>query len=378
MAKRANGEGSVYQQKSDGRWVAKIPLPNGTYKRYYFKTQREASRKHRETMAEVLRGSPLPDGRQRVAQFLTDWLEGVRPSLRATTYKRYHLDVRRINATLGRMYLADLTPQVIQQFLNDLYAQGLSARSVVHCRAVLRVALAQAESWNLIGRNPASEKRVKTPRVQSRAAPEITPAGAMAIVDAFRDHPLEGLVITAIVTGLREGELLGMRWEDVDLDAGVLKVRHQLQRIDGQRLLTEPKSEMGRRAIPVPPFVVEALRKLRVRQLEERMIAGPRWQDTGHVFTSRVGTLLDASNVLHRFQRRLADAGIPRMTIHDLRHAAGALMEALAIPPRTRMEYLGHSQISLTMNTYTRSSLDLKREVADRMDALFRPRINQG
>jgi integrase len=306
----------------------------------------------------------MPAGRPiTVAKFLEDWYAAVEPSLRPTTYRRYGFDVRRITARLGRYRLTDLTPQIVQRFIVDLHAEGLSARSVGHCRRVLCVALNQAENWNLLARNPAAGKRARLPRVQPRDVPALTPETAQATVAAFAGHALEALVITAMITGLREGELLGLHWEDVDLDKGTITVRQQLQRIAGERVLTEPKSRMGRRVLPVPAFVVEALRRQKVRQLEDR-IKARRWEDSGHVFTSAVGTPLEASNTVHRFQKRLAAAGLPRMTVHDLRHAAASLMEAMGIPPRTRMEYLGHSQIALTLGTYTHSNPELMREVA--------------
>jgi integrase len=257
------------------------------------------------------------------------------------------LDVRRISDAIGRVKLSGLTPQRIQTFPNELSMQGLSPRSVHHCRAVLRAALAQAENWNLIARNPAAGKRVVSPRADKHEVPALSISEAHAIIDAFAGHPLEGLVHTALGTGWRQGELLGLRWEDVDLVGGTLAVRMQLQRVNGRRTLVEPKSYQRRRVVPVPPGIGEVLRQQRSRQLEARLLAGARWKETGHVFTSTVGTPLEASNVTHRFQKQLAKAGLPRMRFHDLRHGTASILLQQGLSLREIMEILGTPRSAL-------------------------------
>lgn len=365
--RRAAGEGSIFQRK-DGRWVAKVPLPDGKTKSYYHATQREARDRLTIARREVQQGLPLPDNRQTLGTFLNQWLETVKkPNVRALTYRRYALDVKRISGALGKRKLSEVTPQVIQAFLNDLSASGLSPATVRHTRAVLRSALTQAENQNLIARNPAAGKRVTLPRDEGHEVAALSPEGARAIVVAFEHHPLGALVYTALATGLRQGELLGLRWQDVDLDGRTLTVRYQLQRIAGTLTLVEPKSKRSRRTLALPTGAVEILRAHRIQQVEARLLAGSEWRDTGHVFATTVGTPLDNSNVGHRFVAQLAKAGLPRMRFHDLRHGAASLLIAEGADLRRVMEQLGHSQISLTANTYAHLTAAVMRDNADRL-----------
>lgn len=155
-----------------------------------------------------------------------------------------------------------------------------------------------------------------------------------------------------MVIGLRQGEALGLRWQDIDLDRGLLTVARQLQRIDGKLILTEPKTPRSRRTLQLPAVAIEALRAHKLRQLEERLAAGPAWQDSGLVFTTAIGTPLDARNVVRHFHRLLAKAGLPRMPFHNLRHTAASLLLAQGLDIRVVQHVLGHSQISLTANLY--------------------------
>jgi integrase len=170
--------------------------------------------------------------------------------------------------------------------------------------------------------------------------------------------------------GLRQGEILGLRWSDVDVETSTLRVAQALQRVNGRLEFVEPKSRRSRRTIPMPPTVARALRAHRSRQLEERIAVGPRWRESDLVFTTSIGTPLDSRNVTRRFQAALERASLPRLRFHDLRHTAASLMLAQGVPARVVMETLGHSQISLTMNTYSHVVPALQREAADRMDVV--------
>lgn len=183
----------------------------------------------------------------------------------------------------------------------------------------------------------------------------------------------EGVILPAgpiaILTGLRQGELFGLRWQDVDLINGVLTVRNALQRIDGVPVLVEPKTARSRRTIALPNGAVLALKEQRRRQAEERLAAGSRWNDWELVFATTIGTPLDAHNVTHRLQRILADAGLPRQRFHDLRHLCATLLFMQGVSPRVVMEQLGHSQIGLTRNNYAHVMPTMLRDAAGALDA---------
>ena len=182
---------------------------------------------------------------------------------------------------------------------------------------------------------------------------------------------MRALWITALGTGCRQGELLALRWEDVDLVAGRLRVRSTLARVDGKLVLLEPKTERSRRTVMLPEVVVGALQAHRTRQKMERLVAGSRWVDSGHVFTTTIGTPLEAAVVTRAFQRALARAGLPKSRFHDLRHAAATFALSQGFTLEDVKNLLGHSSIVLTSNTYGHVLEQRQRQVARGMDTVL-------
>ncbi|MBF6613953.1 MAG: site-specific integrase, partial [Chloroflexi bacterium] len=211
---------------------------------------------------------------QTLGQFLATWLEdSVRPTVRPKTYDSYAQVVRLyIEPELGRVQLGKLTPQQIQHLLNKLLKMGLAPRTVRYCHAILKIALGRAYKWSLVPRNVA--QLVDAPRSRRYEMRSLTPEEARVFLNTVRGDRLEALYSVAIALGLRQGEALGLRWEDVDMDKCTLRVRYALQRIDGKPQLVEPKTQKSRRTIFMPQVTVNALRTHRVRQLEERLAAG--------------------------------------------------------------------------------------------------------
>lgn len=374
MSKRGMGEGSIYKRK-DGRWAATIDLGwlDGRRKRktFYGNTRRKVQEQLTIALRDVQQGFPIASERQSLRQFLEYWLtESVKPTVRPRTFQSYDEIVRlHIMPSLGRTPLVKLTPQAVQSLINEKLDSGLSPRRVQYIHAVLRRALGQAEAWSLIPRNVA--KLVKPPRVERFEIQPFTPEEARAFLSAIQGDRLEALYTVALAVGLRKGEALGLKWDDVDLEAGTIMIRFSLQRIEGELKLVEPKSAKSRRTIAMPAISVNALRAHRARQLEERLVAGSVWQESGFTFTTPVGTPLDGPNVSRHFHRTLKKAGMSRQRFHDLRHTAASLMLVQGIHPRVVMETLGHSQISLTMNTYSHVIPVLKQEAARKMDAVL-------
>ncbi len=368
--RRGHNEGHIYH-RDDGRWEAKLSLPNGKRKSFYARSRKEAQDALRAAQRDLDAGLDLGTAKRTVAAFLDHWLVDVaKPSVRPKTYASYSQLVRlHLKPALGHHQLSKLSPQHIQMMMNGKSAAGLSPRTVQYLRAVLRRALGQALKWGLVGRNVAT--LVDPPRSQRSEVTPLSPLQARAFLMAAQGDRLEALYSVAIALGLRQGEALGLRWADVDLDAGTLRVRHALQRIDGTLQLVEPKTKRSKRTIPMPPSVVTALRAHRVRQLEERLIAGSRWREYDFVFPSTIGTPADARNIVRRFHALLDRAGLPSMRFHDLRHTCASLLLAQHVPPRVVMETLGHSQIALTMDTYSHVMPVMQREAATLMDQLL-------
>jgi integrase len=306
-----------------------------------------------------------------VGSFLQQWLREVaKPSVRPWTYHGYEVHVRlHISPVLGTLALERLEPIHVQSLINRKLKDGLSPKTVRYIRGTLRTALNQAVRWGLVARNAAA--LVDGPRVPAHEIQPFSPDEARTFLAAAKGHRLEALYSVAMTLGLRQGEALGLRWRDVDLQMGYLRVARQLQRFDGVFQLVEPKTARSRRTIVMPPTITRVITEHRIRQDAEREAAGPRWKDWGLVFTRSDGQPLDGTVVTHQFHRFLEQAGLPQRRFHDLRHSCATLLLAQGVSPRVVMEILGHSQIALTMNTYTHVVPDLRRDAAARMELLL-------
>jgi integrase len=375
MGKRGHNEGSIYKRGDDGRWAATVTLgyEGGKRKRktFYGDTRREVQEQLTKALRDIQQGLPIADGRQTVGDFLQRWLEeSVKGKREPKTYASYAQLIRlHLSPDLGRIVLAKLSPQDVQEFINRKQAAGLSPRTVQYLHAVLRAALNRALKWGIIPRNVAT--LVDVPNVRRKPTRFLPPEEAKRFLDSIRGDRLEALYAVALAIGLREGEALGLRWKDINLETGVLTVQVELQRVDGKLQLKILKTEHSRRSISLPQFAIAALRAHRARQLEERLQAGELWADHGLVFTTVLGKPLDSRNVVRRFKRALQQADLPDQRFYDLRHTCASLLLVQGVHPRVVMEILGHSQISLTMNTYSHVAPQLQGEAAQRMDALF-------
>lgn len=368
--RRGNREGSVYQ-RHDGRWVASVTEASGRRVYRYARTRAEAAAKLTAALKAVQENIPLPPERQAVGDYLTGWLDTtVRPSVRPMTYVSYESIVRRhLVPELGQIHLARLTPADVQAMMNRKLAEGLSARRVDYLRAVLRRALNDALRWGLVGRNVAA--LVRPPKGPRYEVEPLGPDEIRRLLEAVRDDRLEALYVLAVTLGLRQGELLGLSWADVDLGAGSLRVHHALQRFEHEYHLVEPKSARSRRTLMLPSVARSALERHQVRHQRERSRAGELWQEHGLVFTTATGQPLDATGVTSALQRHLLRAGLRRQRFHDLRHACASLLLSRGVSPRVVMEVLGHSQISLTMDTYSHVLPNLLSDAAAQMDQLL-------
>jgi len=378
---RRYGEGTVFQRKADGLYVGRIVIgtkPDGKpdTRTVYRKTSDEAAAELDRIRQSLAQGLTVTSKQQTMKEFLAAWLEDtVKPRLAPKTYHSYAETVKRyIEPHIGKIALDKLTPQDVQRMVAKV-TKDVSAHMGAYSRVVLRAALTRAMKWGYVGRNVAA--LTDAPKVVRREMTALTPEEAKQLLKAMRGDRLEALYTVALALGLRQGEALGLRWQDIDLDTRTLTVRYQLQRVDSKLVLVEPKTPKSRRALMLPGIVVEALKRHRTRQKEERLLAGYRWQDTGFVFTSTIGTPLDADNMRREFHATVTAAKLPPMRFHDLRHSAASLLAAQGASARDVMETLGHTQIGTTLNLYTHVFTERKTELADLMDAALTPTRNE-
>jgi len=340
-------------------------------KAFYGKTRAEAQDRLARALAEAKEGIAPVNGRQTVGQFLKRWLQdSVKPNVRPSTFARNEQAVRlHLDPGLGRIRLTDLSPQNVQTFMNLKLGEGLSPRSVQILHATLRAALNRAVLWGEVRRNVA--RLVQPPRSIGKPIDPFTPDEARAFLRAVEGHRLKALFVLALASGLRQGEILGLRWQDIDLEQGSLSVRYALQRHNGEYCLVEPKTRQSRRTIVLPELAIEALKAHRTQQLEKRLAVGPSWTRLDLVFTTARGQPLNNRVVYTEFLRILEAAGLRRQRFHDLRHSCATLLLTQGVHPRLVMEALGHSDVGITLNTYSHVLTELKRETAVRMDAVL-------
>jgi len=334
----------------------------------YGRTRREVQDQLRAALKTKQEGMLRAGPRQMTGQFLKRWLEdSVKSSVRPATYSMYwHLTTRHLIPNLERIPLQKLSPEHVQELLRVKTEEGLAPRTVHHLRALLRIALNRAMRWGLVMRNAAA--LADSPRIERFDIRMLTPNEAKRLLATAETDRLGALYSVALALGLRQGEALGLSWNDVDFEARRLHVRHGLQRVAGALRLVEPKTRQSRRTIALPGVVVEALQHHNARQSQERLLAGTRWHETGLVFTSTIGTPIEVGNLRRHFWRLLDKAGLPRMRFHDLRHSCASLLLVQGVSARVVMETLGHSNISVTMDTYTHVLPELQRQAADAMD----------
>lgn len=363
-AVRSHNEGTLFYRTRDARWVAKVSMPDGTRPSASHPDKAEAKR----LLAELLRlrdaGARPDDHRLTVGTYLRRWLDGVRPSLAPATYRKHESIVRcHLDRDLGVRRLSELSVGDVRSYLASA-GDRVGPQSVRHHRATLRRALADALRDGLVSRNVAAlaepAKMTRTER------PILTGPQAKRLIAETVDDPMHPLYVLVLTTGMREAEMLGLAWADVDLDAPSVTVRNTLHRGPKGWELHEPKTAKSRRTIPLTPVAVTALRRQKARQLEHQAKAGKLGRE-GLVFTSPTGQPLHGSNLLPAWYAQLARLGLPRVTLHDARHSAATLMFASGVPLPVISDILGHSTIRVTADLYRHRVPELSVDAARRI-----------
>lgn len=376
MSRRANGEGSIYQRK-DGRWTGAVYVLNrggGRQRRQvYGKTRAEVAGKVADLHGLNLKHIPAAPVALTVKDFGSTWVDRLHDSdLKPATVSNYAwILARYILPSVGTVRLVALSPEHVRKMLRTVSDSGASARTVQLSRAVLRAMLADAERDQLVHRNVAA--LVKGPRVEREEVVPWSREEASRFLASLEGHRLHPLFAVGVALGLRKGELLALRWEDVDLDARVLRVRATVQRLGrGVGLVTgSPKTKKSRRNLPLPQVLVTALAAHRESQQRERREAGTRWQESGLVFTTGKGTMIEPRDLNRFLDDAIARAGLRRIRFHDLRHTCATLLLAQGVSPRVVMEVLGHSQLSMTTDLYGHVMPSSLRDAAKALDGVF-------
>lgn len=368
---RAHNEGSVYYDPQRDRWIAAITISTGKRKKFYCKTKQEALRKKSEALRELERGTLATGPQQKLKDYLVDWLENVhKGKLRISTYVKYQKLIAYIVADLGNVTLQKLTPEQLSRFYTKKSKDGLSSKTINSIHGVLHLALDNAVRWSYVSRNVCD--LVAPPRIVSREVVPLTLEQAHVLLKSVREHRLEVLLTMAVVTAMRRGELLALRWSDIDIERRTLLVLHTVDYIPKYGYVeTEPKTSAGKRLIKLPSFLVEMLKQHRVKQLEGRLKQGDRWTDHNLVFPALHGGYFNPGYLLRVFKKLLAEAGVPHMHFHDLRHSAATILLSMGVNIKVIQELLGHSDISITLGTYSHLLPSMQQDVVEKWDGVF-------
>ena len=362
----AKGDGIT--KRKDGRYMARytVHTPDGPKRKVIY------DRKYKEVEKQLneARGITYDAGNITVGEYLTEWVsdsDSARDTVRQRTYERYESIVRvHLAPALGRVKLKALTPAHVRGLYREKLDSGLSPRSVLHIHRTLSKALKQATDDGLIPRNVAAP--VKPPRPRREEIRLLNHQQVQALFETAREDRLEALYVVAVTAGLRRGELQGLKWEDLNLEAGTLQVRRTLSEPKGGYIFEAPKSGKGRN-IRLTQRATLALRDHRKRQLEERMRLGTLWQDHDLVFPSGAGTPVSGGNLNRAFKAHLERAELASTTrLHDLRHTCATLLLRQGVNPKFVQELLGHGDVSLTLNVYSHILPDMGDIAASAMD----------
>ncbi len=372
--RRANGEGTIVR-RSDGRFHAAyyVLTPEGTRQRRYVygRTWEECHAKLIDMKAKTARGVPLAVKTWTVERYLRYWVQEVAARrLRATTVAGYETVVRvHLVPAFGSKALTLLSPQDVRRLLDRKRQDGLSVRMVQYIHAVLRNALQNAVREELLSRNVAKLVQVETPDYEVGRG--LTIPDAQRLLQTVQGTRWHSVYVLALLLGMRRGELLGLRWSDVDMEAGTLTVRQNLVRVGGQLRIQAPKSRRSRRTLPLPPQVLTALRRQRSVQAADQLAAGSSWADNGLVFTTSLGTPIEPSNLTRHFYGARDRAGLPAVRFHDLRHTCLTLLLNLGTRPHIAQAIAGHSHVDVTMMIYAHSGMTEQTEALRRLGEAF-------
>jgi len=370
MTRRTQGEGSVYMRK-DGRAAASA-MYEGKRITKYGKTKTEAKQKLDAYLADLRSGKLVSGPKQTVKQYLEHWLEDIhRLKIEGTSLDRYRTALRvHLVPAFGHLQLSNLTRERIQAFFTGMLDDGFAPQTIGFIHRVLATALRDAVIHRVIATNPC--EYVTLPKKKKYKPHVLTADECTRLIDAARGHRLWFMVLVAITTGARVGELCALHWEDFDLNSLRIHIHRNCAWVNGiGRFEKQPKSESGSRKVILAQPVVNGIAEQRMYIEGLRLRAGSRWNDLGLVFPNRDGRYLDSKQVLKELRAIMTEAGIEPRKFHDLRHSAATLLFAAGINPKVVSESLGHSSILITLELYGDVTSDMQQSVADVMNGLF-------
>ncbi|WP_084542211.1 tyrosine-type recombinase/integrase [Calidithermus chliarophilus] len=382
MPKRSNNEGSIYK-RSDGRYEYSLTV-NGKRHRGYAKTRKEAAKKLAELLSAYGRNLlPDPD-RISVSEFIERWLAAVEHRVKPTTHLQYSISLRRhVTPVLGDVAVQRLQPLHLTHLYAELLKkrirpndperlETLSPTTVRLVHRALHAALNDAVQWGLLPWNPA--ERVKPPKAPRYVGEVWTPQEAWAFLAEAQHSRWYALFFLALMSGMRRGELLGLKWSDVDWRGACIWVRRNYTVAGGEKVIHTPKTHRSSRPVDVGPDVLEVLRQHREKQEKERLEMGEDWANGDWVFTTSLGTPIEPGNLHREFVRVIQRAGVKRIRFHDLRDTHVSLLALAGMDAKVISERVGHANVSFTQQTYQHVFASQRKKAALAVSELLGPK----
>lgn len=343
------------KKRADGRYSRSFRLADGTRKYVYGTSRAEVDRKLAEARRQAETGTLVRASNQRLAEYLSYWISIKRLTIKPGTEIQYRSRMQaHLIPALGAIPLQKLTRAQVQRFIGDLVDEGLAPGTIQKQYQLLSMALSDAVEWQLLSVNPCG-RGIKLPRMEGITEVQVLDeAQAQLLLRTVVGTDLEALVTLALATGLRYGELCGLKWGDIDWERGVLRVQRMLRYLNGVGYVeTTPKTKSSKRSIILASFALEALQMHRTHQKAQRIQVGPAaWENRDLVFCNSKGGYLSHTSVLRHFKQMLEEAQLPPMRFHDLRHSMATLLLKMRVPAKVVQEILGHASIKTTMDKY--------------------------
>jgi integrase len=370
--KRANNEGTLYFREERGRWCAQVCL-DGRRLTKYGKTQRECRDWIKEMQVKISNGLTFHGTQVTLEGFMATWLDGKELSQRSHTVIQYRqIAAQHILPLIGKMRLQEIQPAHLKKLYMAKKEEGRGARTVQLIHTVMHAVLGQAMKEGILGRNPASA--VERPKVEQAEIHILTEEQARHLVIASADTRLGTLIYLALMTGMREGELLGLKWSDLDWEKGQLSIQRQLQPIRGKGLLFVPlKTKAGQRQIKLGQVTLDRLAAHRREQELIRAAKRDRWEEIDLVFPNTIGKPQSNANMSTNFRQILKENGLPAIRFHDLRHTSISYLLNMGMAVNTVQLRAGHSKASITTDTYGHSMAHSQDEAARLIEELITP-----
>lgn len=389
----ANGQGNIRQRTKTGKngveytyWEGRvtISLKDGRTEKHYVsgKTQHEVLEKMQKARVEAAEGSYVEPNKITVSQWLDTWLQTYLNDVKPRTIESYELNVRRhIKPALGDIQLQKLNSPTVQTFYNSLkkpngQRKGLSAKTIHGVHGVLHSALKKAVEIGYLRINPT--EACTLPRKERKEIKPLDEETLARFLNVIKDDPYGDIMTVTVFTGMRRGEVVGLTWDTVDFERGTIRINKQLQKAVGEKgkyQLVSTKNSKGRIITPAP-FVMNVLRKVKIKQAEERLLAGAGYESNNFVFCNTIGQHYSPHTVYHHFKKAARDIGIPEARFHDLRHTYAVAALESGDDVKTVQENLGHHTASFTLDVYGHVTDQMRKESANRMENFIK-KVNE-